>query len=377
MKSTRDREDMLRRGMREPVYSVQVVRALAATLVVMVHLGRALQLKAGIDPTAVTFNGTMGVDIFFVVSGFVMVHTTPRAFSPREFLSRRFVRLAPLYWLLTLIYGTALLAAPHLSQHNSIAVGNFLLAFAFLPSHGLDGNILPPLEQGWTLAYEMFFYVCFAVVSWLVFGRRIVALAIVFAALIICGLLLPFGHNAAFATYTDPILLEFLFGCILGSAYPRMSSDAGRPTTALLVVVTVLCAGASPFLMAQNWPRVIYWGVPAVLVVWSFLRLERSVTFQHMRLLQAMGDSSYSLYLTHVMVLSVLALVFRIHGLQGLPALLLAPLFLGVCVIAGWFCHRLIERPLTRAARRWFEGARPRQGSLALQSEPQHLPGAP
>jgi exopolysaccharide production protein ExoZ len=363
--------------MREPVYSVQVVRAMAATLVVIVHLGRALQLKGGFDPTTVTLDGGVGVDMFFVVSGFVMVHTTRHALNPRNFLLRRFIRIAPLYWLLTVVYGTALLAAPHLSQYNSVGLGNFLFAFAFLPSHSPQGEILPPLEQGWTLAYEMFFYVCFAVVSWLAFGRRIAMLALVFAALMICGLVLPFGDNAAFVTYTNPMLLEFLVGCILGRAYPRMMSDAGRAATALIVLVAVLCLGASPFLMARSWPRVIYWGVPAALVVWTFLRLESTVAFRRMRLLQAVGDSSYSLYLTHVLVLSVLALVFRVDGLRGLPALLLAPTFLGVCVIAGWVCHRLVERPLTNAARRLFEPGHARRESSALQSEPQHLPGAP
>lgn len=340
--------------MREPVYGIQILRAVAASMVVMVHLGRAFQLKAGIDPTPVTYNGTAGVDLFFVISGVVMVHTTPQFLHPGSFLRRRIARIAPLYWLLTLLYGGTLMALPGLSQFNVILPANFLLAFLFLPCPNAAGVIVPPLEQGWTLVYEMFFYGCFALASSLAFRHRIAWLAAGFVLLIAIGRLVPFDHNPVVATYTNPILLEFVLGCVLGKFYDRQAPIAGPALASALITLGAIGLVASPFLMASGWPRVLCWGMPALLTTWGVLGLERRLALGRLRVLRAIGDSSYALYLTHVQVLSVLALTFRLRGIHGWPALLLAPLFLGICLLAGWLCHVFIDLRLTAAARRWL-----------------------
>ena len=257
--------------MRKPVYGIQILRALAATMVVIVHLGRTFQLKAGIDPTLVTFNGTAGVDLFFVISGFVMVNSTPLGLDPGVFLRRRLARIAPLYWLLTLLYGGTLMALPGLSQFRVVRPGNFLLAFLFLPSHDTQGQILPPLEQGWTLVYEMFFYVCFALVSYAAFRRRVAWLAAGFGFLIMIGQVVPPGHNPALATYTNPVLLEFVLGCVLAKLYDRQALMAGPVLSSVLIALSAIGLAASPVLMASGWPRVLCWGVPAGLVAWGCL----------------------------------------------------------------------------------------------------------
>lgn len=338
-------------GAGSTVFSIQALRALAAALVVVVHLGRALQLKAGIDPTSVTFNGGVGVDVFFVISGFIMVRTTPPPFSSRTFLLRRLVRVAPLYWLLTFVYGMALLAAPGLSAFNHFKLDNFLLAFLFMPSHDSQGTVLPPLEQGWTLVYEAFFYVCFALASAAAYGRRVAALAGAFGLLVAAGAVSPLASSVLVDTYTNPIILEFAAGCLIAKLYDPARPQTGAPWAFALIALSILCVAAGALLPWGAVPRVLQWGVPAAAAVWAFLQLEHVVAFGRLRVLRALGDSSYAVYLTHVFTLSVLALAFKIEWLRGDAALAIAPVFLVACLVAGWICHLLIERRLTNAAR--------------------------
>ncbi len=337
--------------MGKPLYSIQVVRALAAVLVVISHLTRLLQVRVGTELAPLTFIGASGVDLFFIVSGFVMVYVTPQRPGAREFLLRRVIRVAPLYWLMTLFYGCIFLVVPGMFQSYRFRLDNFILALLFLPSHNSQGDILPPLEQGWTLVYEMFFYAAFAAASAFIFNRRIRALAVVFSLMALIGILVPHSQNALVVTYSNPILFEFLAGCALGSLYSRGKLGFSKRTAMLLIGAAVACLALSPALTAIRCPRLVYWGVPAFLLVLACVRLERFVAFDRMRWTLAIGDASYSLYLSHLIVLSVLALAFRLPAARWAGGIPLAPAFLVLCLLIGWLCHRLVERPLLHFAR--------------------------
>src|ERR1700730_5517211 len=140
------------------VYGVQVLRAAAATLVVVFHIGRMIEIKTGLDIGSWTHAGPAGVDLFFVISGFIMVYTMPKDFSAWRFLLRRIIRIAPLYWILTIAY----LALVILTARRHIPTTDIVASFFFLPARDENGMIYPPIGQGWTLAYEMFFYVALA-----------------------------------------------------------------------------------------------------------------------------------------------------------------------------------------------------------------------
>src|SRR6185437_14170487 len=132
--------------------NIQALRAIAALLVVFVHL--AVPVAAlGVAPF-----GAGGVDLFFVISGFIMVYTTVgRPISGAEFLGRRIVRIVPLYWLLTLaVFGIALIA-PTLLQFTTASWGQLLKSLFFIPFAKANGDVQPVLFLGWTLNYEMFF----------------------------------------------------------------------------------------------------------------------------------------------------------------------------------------------------------------------------
>jgi exopolysaccharide production protein ExoZ len=340
------------------LYSIQVVRAVAATLVVISHIGRALLLRAGTDVTSVTTLGGAGVDLFFVVSGFIMVQTTTWPFHAQQFMRQRLTRIAPLYWLATLLYAAIALMLPGLFHFYHFDLHNFLTAFVFLPSYSAAGDILPPLEQGWTLVYEMFFYVMFAIASKIAFTRRIRLLGVIFFLLVGAGLVLQPTQNALALTYTNPILFEFLAGCVLADLIGRGRLQIGVGGAVALIGVAIVGVAVSPALMQTACPRVIYWGVPALLAVSGCIGLEHVVAFERTRAIQAIGDGSYSIYLSHVVVLSVLSLAFRLEAARWHGGLPLAPVFLAVCLLVGWLSYRLVERPLTVFIRR-VVGERP------------------
>lgn len=147
------------------IYSVQILRGVAALLVVARHAAK--QLSA--DPENAFILGQFGVDIFFVISGFV-IFLAGRNSSPAHFLKRRFIRVVPMYWLvLALVVGMRMAHGHLVSQYF---IPNTLLSFLFVPSEIADGAIFPPIVVGWTLNFEMFFYAVFAVS--LCFASRLV-----------------------------------------------------------------------------------------------------------------------------------------------------------------------------------------------------------
>src|SRR5262245_21275262 len=139
---------------RRSLLSIQILRAAAALGVVLAH----------IFPSAVI--GTAGVDLFFVISGFIMVYASDRLFerrdAPRIFFLRRLARIVPLYWAVTaVLVAYPLLAGVDLAA-VSLSPGVILGSFLFFPVPRPDGSLLPVHFLGWTLDYEMFFYVVFA-----------------------------------------------------------------------------------------------------------------------------------------------------------------------------------------------------------------------
>ena len=148
--------------------NIQILRGIAAVMVLVYHIGNEFGDRGFPEPLPHFWMGSAGVDVFFVISGFIMVHSTAEAFArpgaPWLFLARRLVRLAPLYWLITTIFVVVALVE---ARHTGLAADAprwFAASYAFLfYPHG-DAGDFPLYAQGWTLNFEMFFYVCFAAV---------------------------------------------------------------------------------------------------------------------------------------------------------------------------------------------------------------------
>lgn len=331
---------------------IQLIRGAAATMVMIFHVGLFLEVKTGTDITRLTQAGAAGVDLFFVVSGFIMIYTTAqRDFSASDFLYRRVVRIVPLYWLMTLVFVIGHLAAPSGLSNYQFSSFNFVAALAFVPSYNFRNEIFPPLAQGWTLVYEMFFYLVLALVSVIAFGMRVWLLVASFVVMIALGLGIS-TRNALLLTYTNPILLEFVLGCIIADLVVRDRLHFGRYFSVALIIIgaAALLVGTKLF---QDVPRfrVLFWGIPSFLIVLGTVQAEQFFELGAWRTGTMIGDSSYSLYLCHTFALSALGFIFKFrlgHMWGGLP---FVPVMVVACLVAGLLFWRYIERPLTGCLR--------------------------
>lgn len=316
--------------------NVQALRALAAMLVVMVHAyglgtkaGQDYGFLAGVDPW-----GIAGVDLFFVISGFIMVHIQEaRPRGPGRFLTDRASRIAPLYWAITALFALRLAAGAGMPE--TAGPGQPWTSFLFL-SQPLSGA-RPIVFLGWTLEYEAFFYLCFAV-------------AIVAARRWRVDLLLPLGAlvlGAVALAGVKPIAIEFLYGALLARGLSR--TVPGARTGALLLgggTALLLASFGHPEAVAI---RPITFGLPATMIVAGAVILPQRAG----AIAVALGDASYSLYLVHLFALSF-AFSFLPTG-APLASFVVA---LGFAQIVALATHRFVERPLTRAASRWTRARR-------------------
>lgn len=343
--------------------NVQMLRAIAAFLVVFVHL-ETLALMAGL-PAGSTFFGNSGVDLFFVISGLIMVMTTAGGRqTPLGFLRNRLTRIAPLYWTITLAVFAIALVAPSLMQSTTADPLHLLKSLAFIPSARGDGQMHPTVFVGWTLNYEMMFYVLFALGMML--PGRWLGLAFTGALLVAAvaaGLLLK-PHSRVLQFYFQPVILEFGAGMALGVLLPRLPSVPGwrGPAVGLgLAAFVVMLAGG------WLWPqldRALIFGVPAVVIVACAVVAERSGLAARQGWVQLLGAASYATYLTHFFCTqAVVKAAERLHAGPAL-AVALAPLAFLLVAMAGIAAHRGLELPLTEVARRCLAPARAPRDAL-------------
>ena len=332
--------------------SLQYLRGIAALMVVAFHAADYAGRAAGAEPNALFAAGLSGVDLFFVISGFVMiVSTADRDVRPLAFLWKRLIRIAPLYWLLTLLLANVALLAPSLLSTTLYDGGHLLASLAFLPyRHPILPATVPMLVPGWTLNYEMAFYLVFALSLLLPTRWQVPAVVGVLLFAVSLRHLIPYSHAGGF--YTMPLILEFGAGMLIARAVA--TGIAIRPWLAGLVFAL---GWAALFSLAggDHW-RSIASGAPAALIVVGAVFLERGRRLPVLPPLRWLGDASYSIYLTHVLTLPVLA---KLWTAAGLPA---SAWFIAVClaaaVLVGTTVYHLVERPLLREMRHWRLGPR-------------------
>lgn len=335
--------------------TIQALRGVAASLVVFFHF--AALFKQGNTSQSGGYSGGLGnlgacgVDIFFVISGFIMVYTTKRKAGVKDaliFISRRAMRIYPLYWVWTsmiLLMRVAGIAQRTHRYSASYIVNSYLLIPSF---NGVDYQ--PLLPQGWTLTFEILFYLvfCLAILAGLRSGK-IMFVSAVFAVLaILSGLLSPASVIRQLLRQT--IILEFLFGGLSAEISFRLSKISDHRTRRNLAIVLMSTgAVALSCTIALRDPlsmRFAFYGIPAAfLVLGAGLIGEASAP----RLLVYLGDSSYSIYLTHVFfALGYHTALKHFPVLLQLPADLVIVLAATVTIALASLTYYVVERPLTK-----------------------------
>jgi peptidoglycan/LPS O-acetylase OafA/YrhL len=341
-----------RPGLPPNFLTIQSLRAIAALMVVLYH---ALEVWGGrIDADAPFVdweNGAAGVDIFFVVSGFVMIVASRRLVDAPmgwlTFLRHRVARIVPLYWLLTSVKLAAVLALPWLAVRTSLDPVYITGSYLFLPVIDHVQKFRPLIPMGWTLTYEMLFYLFFAAALAI---RTDVLRVIVpgLGAIALLGLM----RDASWPAWTvlfSTIVLEFIFGVLLA----KWTLQGGRlsPTLACATLVVGVVAILGLPMVSENW-RVVTWGVPALAIVAGAVSLERTLAGRIPHWLLSLGDASYSIYLSHGFVIPVMVLIAgrMLPDNEAMQLLTMTLCLLGSAAL-GWVLHGLVEQPMLRAMR--------------------------
>lgn len=344
--------------MKKPIIlnNIQIARFWAALVVVFSHVqheayqGLEHLVDRGARPS--WFDGAVGVDVFFVISGLIMVLSSQKLQGPAgmvEFVKRRVTRIVPLYWIFTLLMVLAFTLTPGTLAHHEGGVWQLVSSLLFIPSRDSMGGIQPVLALGWTLNYEMLFYAIFALALLLPKRSSVWAVVAVIVALTLIGLAVPRDGWAPLVFWTDPIMIEFVLGILLAQAVLR-GRAIGLPTALLLIVVAILLLSATSRLMLLNTPwRWLVAGGPALLIVAGAALGPQAGDQPLSRLMRFLGDSSYALYLSHPFTINLLVIMWRKLG-WGTGSFIVAGTALSVMV--GGMTYVLLERPILDALHR-------------------------
>lgn len=351
--------------------NIQFLRFAAAFMVVMYHASKHVQ-ATGVDQgalfAAAESVGFAGVDVFFVISGFIMFYTTTGARgapASLDFFKRRAARIYSGYWpfffLAAVVFAWA--RPEHFDASN-------LLASFFLWPMPLNEILL---DVSWTLSYEMYFYLAFSVLLLLGLRSRLWLLSGILAAVAVYNLAQHFvwhgfapenyysnTFNSLF--YTSPFLLEFFAGAVLASFAQRGPSRLGWLLLVAGVAGFALAGGANAWIyegkIEQGFhvvPRVLLFGIPSVLLLWGLVNLENHGHEAPERFSLAAGGASYAIYLSHTIIFVASMKMGIYQSMQGWSATAVQSAYLLYCaliVALSVLYYKTLERWLHRQFRR-------------------------
>jgi exopolysaccharide production protein ExoZ len=332
----------------QQIIVIQYLRGVAAALVVLYHT----TMMSAVAPLFPIHIGKFGVDIFFVVSGFVMWSTTAgQSRRPLAFWKARIARIVPLYWIVTTLFVATLLLAPGATINARVLdFGHIVKSYLLIPAVDPGvGGIAPIYSIGWTLQFEMFFYAVFGLC--LLIGSlraRGWALLVAFVGLVVAGLVTR-PDDPILVTYTSPLLLEFLAGvgiAMLQERLLRLGHWRGGALIASGVALIALSLGLS------GHAEIAATGTGCALLVAGALAFEAAARARPLRLFKLIGDASYSMYLIHPFFqrAAFTALLPLLRGVPQTPVELAvyAVVVFAAGIVGGIVTYYLVERPITR-----------------------------
>lgn len=320
------------------ILSIQYLRAAAALSVVLIHSSTSLLRDSSLIPLDF---GQYGVDLFFVISGFIMYFTTAGTpITASSFWARRAIRIWPLYFLLsTLALAMGIFLKGKVNSFSGSPV-EYLKSLLFIPFlNSMTGDVKPLIGQGWTLNYEVFFYAVFGLT--LSTGRtsRLVICCGALSALALLGSFLA-APGPVLGTYTNSIILEFVWGMLI--AYAIRVDRRCIPLLAWIVLplglaLTALSAvlGVESAIDTLGATRSIVIGIPCMAIILAAVLLEEHGTVPRWSFPLLVGEASYSLYLVHGFVLGSIRQVWvRLFDSQSAATHLTFIVFGTACCVA-------------------------------------------
>ena len=327
--------------------SVQYLRAIAAFLVVLSHTAwKSMQ----IDNMTLSWwhhAGTFGVDIFFIISGFIMTYTSVKLYQQpygiRTFLKKRFIRIIPLYWFFTLMALSAFLLFPQL-VNSSGGETEIFKSFFLLPIRANESYLV---SVGWTLEFEFIFYFIFAFGLLFTQFRGNILVFFILVLSFLGAVFIPESMmNYMAYAFINNLFLEFALGMLLYYLIQNLK-QMSLFSSIILMVVGLLWFYATFSAYALTDIRAIDSGIPAFLFSFGLISLEPILKKRTSSLLLKLGDSSYSLYLSHPFVLVLVFSLYRkLEHLLPQNELFMNLSMILISLLVGYLVHLFIERTL-------------------------------
>jgi exopolysaccharide production protein ExoZ len=332
------------------VESIQAGRGIAALLVVIHHAAQKAHALSGGAIPLFDF-GIIGVDIFFMISGFIIYFVTAnKTMTHVEFMEKRIIRVFPLYWGLSLLALVVFILAPKLINSNAQEPTDIAASFFLWPTSA------PYLvNNGWTLTYEIIFYGLWALVALPTAKPKnayLACLALVAASFI--GLLSGLDYKVM----NFSLFLEFAFGVAIGVAFKKGLIRQSTPVSIVLMAAGAFLAHlAISEGLGSSELRGFALAIPSAMIFFGLISL--GSFWARLRVILAIGDSSYSLYLFHPFILVAIPLTVKLLGFTSVPQIL--AISVAICIASIWASHmvyRFVEFPLTQMMRGMIKSAK-------------------
>jgi exopolysaccharide production protein ExoZ len=321
------------------IIGIQLLRFLAAFFVVLTHV-------LSMYPDLKQFGG-FGVDVFFIISGFIIYVITDNDY--KSFFVKRLIRIVPMYWLFTIGISIIAYYFPYLLRSASFDLYHITASLLFIPYWTENTGFAPILTLGWTLNFEILFYLIFFAALKISHKHRAII-----ASILICLIVMSlnffnfYGQLSALNFYSSTIWFEFIFGIFMGLLYKKrlIFRIGGRG----FVFLSLTSLATMTYLQLNSLtivPRFIQFGVPSFVLVFTFLAFED--TFVKLcnilsRIILWLGEISYPLYLTHVYII---ALIHRVL-FKEIHFIFLLIFALVISSIVSHFVNLVFDKPIRK-----------------------------
>ncbi|MBB4040863.1 peptidoglycan/LPS O-acetylase OafA/YrhL [Microvirga flocculans] len=340
----------------EKLLSVQALRAVAALLVLVYHIANHAavinHVESVFDPAR--HFGFAGVDLFFVISGFIMIHTSRHLVGRSEerlpFIWRRLTRIYPIYWVVWIGSGVLISVLGSKGCYQTDALLNHVKSFLLLPTT-TDHCFV---TQAWTLNYEVYFYLIFALVFFLP-ARLALLLSVAWAAYsFVATFLLPSISPKELRVFNG-FNLYFMLGCLIALVPRGFLVRLAWPLLVLgcsFFVLSAVMVATDGVKVGNVGNRFILFGISSGIVLSGAVGLEARGVLRPPAWLVRLGDASYSIYLTHLAVIIGIDKAVRAAFPWMAGSILWDLATFSVSLAVGLGLYRRVERPMMRALRR-------------------------
>ena len=335
---------------------IQLLRGIACILVALMHITVTFSQTYHLPFLWNIFKfGGGGVDIFFVLSGFIITYSNKQYItkpaSIGKFLKKRMIRIFPIYWIIiSLLLVFQLLLPSFYRTHFQLTAVNIFNTYFLLPNHEMINGV------SWSLTNEMFFYILFILALLIPSKKFILLVLFVYLAFLLVLPAIPITSSNNSNGFTQlllfPMNIEFLLGILVVFllekfpktwCFPFLIMGAGCFIFSAVFYIKIL-----QFFNGE-YVRVIMFGFPSFLIILSLVKYELAVNIKVNNLFLKLGDASYSIYLFHLpVVVAFFKLSVKLPITNHLLLVLLSGGMLFVICYAGILVYKKIESPLIK-----------------------------